>query len=376
MPATIPSTAPRAPGLDLLRAAAIGWVMIYHAGNFDLISDKPWFVAFGWMGVDLFFALSGFLIAGQLLRPWASGRPPNYPHFFARRLLRTIPAYLVIVALYFLFPALREQDRIEPLWRFLTFTQNLAPHLAGSTFSHAWSLSVEEQFYLVLPPAVALLAMRPTAGRIIGAIVALVLLGMVLRGYLWLHDVAARPFDLAARPHQGAYMTLIYYPTWARLDDLLGGICAALAQVFRPRWWAALTRRGDLVLALGLAGIAASMLFFQTEITGFFAATFGYPLLAASMSLLVIAAAERHSLIGRYALPGASALAAGAYSLYLSHKIIIHLVIVWMPTWPETLRPLAPAAALAGALAAGATLYWLVERPFLRLRDRFRTRPA
>ena len=77
------SAAPRLPGLDLLRAVAIGWVMIYHASNFDLVSDQPWYVAYGWMGVDLFFALSGYLIAGQLLRPWVRGGAPNYPHFFA-----------------------------------------------------------------------------------------------------------------------------------------------------------------------------------------------------------------------------------------------------------------------------------------------------
>ena len=126
MPESARVSAPsRLPGLDLLRALAIGWVMIYHAANFDLVSDQPWCVAYGWMGVDLFFALSGYLIAGQLLRPWARGHAPNYPHFFARRLLRTLPAYLVVVGLYFLFPVLQEWRHILPLWRYLTFSLNL-----------------------------------------------------------------------------------------------------------------------------------------------------------------------------------------------------------------------------------------------------------
>jgi peptidoglycan/LPS O-acetylase OafA/YrhL len=375
-PASV-SAASRLPGLDLLRAAAIGWVMIYHASNFDLVSVRPWYIAYGWMGVDLFFALSGYLIAGQLLRPWARGQAPNYPHFFARRLLRTLPAYLVVVALYFAFPVLQEWHRILPLWRYLTFSLNVGAFPGGATFSHAWSLCVEEQFYLVFPLAVALLARRPTAAKVIGAVVALVIFGMALRGWLWLHDVAARPFDIGSKPHSGPYMALIYYPTWARLDDLLGGIGVALIQVFRPGWWAALTRRGNLVLALGLAGVAATMWLFPDQIGGFVAAVFGFPLLAISMALLVVAGASSSSLIGRYALPGAGALAAGAYSLYLSHKAAYHLVILWSAAWPEGAKGLMLPAALAAALAIGAALYWLVERPFLKLRDRFRDgRPA
>jgi Acyltransferase family len=103
------TTPTRLPGLDLLRAVAISWVMAYHASSFGLISRDHWIAKFGWMGVDLFFVLSGFLIAGQLLRPWARGHQPNYSRFFARRLLRTLPAYLAVVALCFLFPVLRER---------------------------------------------------------------------------------------------------------------------------------------------------------------------------------------------------------------------------------------------------------------------------
>jgi peptidoglycan/LPS O-acetylase OafA/YrhL len=93
------------------------------------------------------------------------------------------------------------------------------------------------------------------------------------------------------------------------------------------------------------------------------------------MSLLVIAGAGPRALIGRWAIPGAGALAAGAYSLYLSHKIVFHQVGLWSQTWPPAERGLAFAVAFAGALAVGAALYWLVERPFLKLRDRFRGAP-
>jgi peptidoglycan/LPS O-acetylase OafA/YrhL len=57
------------PGLDLLRAVAISWVMIYHASLYDLVSQRSWVVRFGWMGVDVFFVLSGFLISGRVGGP-------------------------------------------------------------------------------------------------------------------------------------------------------------------------------------------------------------------------------------------------------------------------------------------------------------------
>ena len=220
--------ASRLPGLDLIRAVAITWVMIYHGSLFGLTSQDHWLVRFGWMGVDLFFVLSGFLIAGQLLRPWARGATPSYARFFGRRLLRTLPAYLVVVALYFLVPGVRDRADLAPSWQFLTFSENwLVDMSTPKAFSHVWSLCVEEQFYLVFPIVVALIALRPTSAKIIGAVVSVMVLGMALRGYLWLHSVAATPFDITAAPRSGPYMRLIYYPTGTRLDGLLMGIAAA-----------------------------------------------------------------------------------------------------------------------------------------------------
>src|SRR5438045_8647614 len=85
----------RQPGLDLLRALAIVVVVIYHAALFGF--KLPGRVdRFGWIGVDLFFVLSGYLIGGQLLAPLAREQSIKLGRFFARRVLRIMPAYFVI----------------------------------------------------------------------------------------------------------------------------------------------------------------------------------------------------------------------------------------------------------------------------------------
>ena len=144
-------------GLDTLRALAVTLVVLHHYVLF--VSDAPtfgWVGEIGWAGVDLFFALSGYLIGNQI---FAGLRHPNgfsLRHFYARRLLRTLPNFWAVLALYALWPAFRGDAPLLPLWLYLTFTQNI--HLEpGTAFSHAWSLCIEEQFYMLLP-ALALLA--------------------------------------------------------------------------------------------------------------------------------------------------------------------------------------------------------------------------
>ena len=364
--------APRVHGLDVVRAAAIAWVMVYHAMNLNLVPDPDhWLVMFGWMGVDLFFVLSGFLIASQLLRPWAKGARPDYGRFFARRLLRTLPAYATVLAIYFLVPAAREWPDTQPFWQFATFTENLLFEPTGAkAFSHVWSLCVEEQFYLVFPVVVALLALRPSARKIYWALATVLALGIALRAYFWLANIAEIPFSASSEPDWRPYMALIYYPTWSRLDGLLAGIAIAALKIFRPAQWARFVARPNLLVLLALGGMAASMLLFHRQIAGLAAAALGFPLLAASIALLVAAASTDRAVIGRYRISGAAALATGAYSLYLTQKIAYHAVGAWLAPELGLNGYAALVLAFGAAIAAGAALYWAVERPFLRLRDR------
>src|SRR5215471_15214410 len=171
----------RQPGLDLLRALAIIVVVIYHAGimGFPLPGRVH---RWGWIGVDLFFVLSGYLIGGQLLAELGRNKGLNLGRFYARRALRIMPAYFVILSIYFLLPSWREYPGMaQPLWKFLLSVQNVALH-GGTAFSHAWSLAVEDQFYLALPLLLLILVWRPRAAIVVSCII--VFGGIGLRAFL------------------------------------------------------------------------------------------------------------------------------------------------------------------------------------------------
>ena len=348
---------PRLPGLDLLRAIAIVWVMLFHSwmiggvgGPFQPAAD------YGWMGVDLFFVLSGYLIGYQLLEPLSRGEPLRFGAFYLRRAFRILPAFLAVLAVYLLFPAWREAPGMQPAWQFLTFTVNLLiDYRHNQAFSHAWSLCVEEHFYLLFPLLAWWLARRPSRALVVGAAALVVAAGLLLRGYAMLHGKD--------------WLESIYYPTWTRLDGLLAGVLLATIQAYRPHWWAAGQRRAHSLAGAGLLLVAAAIWLYRDK-TGFNASVFGFPLLALGLALLVAAGAGDASWLGRRRVPGAGWIAAVSYSLYLSHKLVIHAVHDALPRWPAV-HGLAAFAAYALAIAAaGALLHYAVERPFLRLRTR------
>jgi peptidoglycan/LPS O-acetylase OafA/YrhL len=219
------AAAKRFSGLDHLRALAIIIVFVYH---YSLFGHPPglydYLGSWGWTGVDLFFVLSGYLIGGQLFARIARDQPVSYGEFYFKRSLRILPAYFAVVILYFTIPAFTERSHLPPLWRFLTFTQNFGLDLSTEgAFSHAWSLCIEEQFYLLLPLLIIALGTRKKA---VWLLPVLFLLGFAIRSVMW-YEVLPKQPDFGK-----AYYEFIYYPTWSRLDGLLAG---ELRQSFVPR---------------------------------------------------------------------------------------------------------------------------------------------
>lgn len=353
-------TRERQPGLDLLRAVAIVLVIFYHAGIYGFALPHRWH-RFGWIGVDLFFVLSGYLIARQLLAPLAEGRPLRLGRFFGRRALRILPAYLAILAVYFLLPSWREFPEIPPLWRFLSFVQNIGLR-GGTAFSHAWSLCVEGQFYLLLPFVLLVVVRRRNAGLFLAATV--VGAGLILRGVLGYENPGKTGVSFRA------FQFLIYYPTWTRLDPLVFGVGLAAIEQFRETWWLWLQGAARWLWVVGLTAIVYGLSLGEGDLT-ITTCVWQFPLIALGMALFLICAVSPQLPLQNYDLPGAAFVASIAYSVYLSHKLVIHAVTQLCGRWQIPLSSVLGITLNLGAiLVAGALLFFTVERPFLLLRRR------
>jgi peptidoglycan/LPS O-acetylase OafA/YrhL len=205
------------PQLDAVRGLAVLLVLVHNTDKYPslhlhLISDN------GWMGVDLFFVLSGFLITGILLDTRQSDG--YFRNFYARRCLRIWPLYYsVLFFMFVIVPFLGPfeahsvfEARSSPWWAFPVFLQNVLvpiPAMATGPLGVTWSLAVEEQFYLVWPLVVRFC----TEAQLRKIAIAVICLSPLLRFYLSLHQVN------------------IYSNTFCRSDGLMAG--ALLAVVIR-----------------------------------------------------------------------------------------------------------------------------------------------
>src|SRR6476619_4093788 len=351
----------RQPGLDLLRALAIILVVVYHAALFGF--KLPGRVdRFGWIGVDLFFVLSGYLIGGQLLASLARDQRIKLGRFFTRRALRIMPAYFVVLAIYFLLPAWREYPEMsQPLWKFLLSVQNIALH-GGTAFSHAWSLAVEDQFYLALPFPLLFLYRRPRAAIIVPCLI--VVGGIALRGFL----AAQNPSVDGGVSFRG-FQAWIYYPTWTRLDPLVYGVALAAIEKFRPNWWQRLLNCAPWLWLPALGLIAYALYLGETENLTVVACVWQFPLIAVGMAALLVCAVSPRLPLCRVAIPGAAFIASIAYSAYLIQKLVINGVDQFCTNHSIDLTSVPALLGVELCVYIPATILFLsIERPFLLLR--------
>lgn len=339
----------RIPGLDGIRAFAIAWVIITHLRFDRSFLPAPLLQELsmeGMDGVTLFFVVSGFLITTLLLREEESTHRIGLGAYFIRRGFRILPAsltYLATVLGVLLATGARPH---WPEWLgSLLFFRNLVPTNEDYVTGHFWSLSVEEQFYLLWPPILALSSRRLR----LPLTLVLILLAPVWRYIAWKNHWAA--YSETGR------LDMMY-------DSLLMGVL--LAQLQRiPRFRALLdpVPLPGALLALGAIGfLTLSIRMLPPGNAGFLATT---PVqLLCAVVILKILVEGRCPAVNRVmeSFP-VSWLGRISYSLYLWHVPFVH---TWIPDFPGHLL-----VRVILALTAAWLSYRFIEQPMLRLRQRF-----
>jgi peptidoglycan/LPS O-acetylase OafA/YrhL len=344
------------PALDGLRGVAILLVVLYH--NFDFLKQS----FFGWLGVDLFFVLSGFLITSILLKEVSS---PNFlKNFFMRRVLRIFPLYfLCLIVFLIVFPALglyKKELRffIENQWWLWTYLQNwlYSFHLTNDArvLTHLWSLAVEEQFYLIWP-FVILLVKKP--GRLFFIMLTVLLLVMAARSVIWVSHIE----DLN-------YTTLY---TFTRIDGICIGSMVALLMRFRP----GLITNNTWLIALVLAAMNFTFYFLnQANKDGYpYLAFIGYTTFCAMFGLLVHEVVINSQSMISKALSFQPLRFFGkiSYGFYVFHWPIY--LLTRQSLLAETgSRLWASIISTAIAILISAISYYTFERYFLKLKDKFK----
>ena len=233
------------PALDGIRAFAVVSVMLYHLRYSFEGTHLAGVFNCGWVGVDVFFALSGFLITRILLD--AKGKPDYFLDFYKRRAFRIWPLYYLIVAIAFFFYWYEGLLSSVTWWAYLTLTQNLfVPGFGMPLLRTTWSLAIEEQFYLVWP-----VLLRAVSRRLLASIgTTLFAMGPLMR-FLFL-------------PSHGPL--LMYLKTYTHFDAILLGSLLALwftSRQFRPgiaklcMWMALLVGCIGTVVLISSAGAGA-----------------------------------------------------------------------------------------------------------------------
>lgn len=349
--------------LDALRALAITMVFgAHYAGEFDV--DRPGSLPssllraleLGWSGVDLFFVLSGLLIGRQLWTELRTTGTVAVPRFLLRRGLRIWPLYFTFVVLM----ALVHAD--QPLRAALPDALFYSNYVQGQV-SGGWSLSTEEQFYIVVP-LLLLALVRPLGAR--GAAVAIVaLLGaMPLSRWLALSAAGWPALD------QSAITTTIYTPIHTHADGLLVGVLIAWAWVHGGLRSASLRDRRVQVVLLFAVVAAATLRAVQNDLYSFLA-------LALVFGVAVVVGLVGGEPVQRLCRPRAFAVVARlSFGMYLNHEL---LLVTLGPATFDALAPLGTGAAFVGGTAAlyalsaaiAAATNVFIEQPGLEWRDRW-----
>jgi peptidoglycan/LPS O-acetylase OafA/YrhL len=348
--------------LDIIRCVAVTGVMLYHG------EITAFFTRTGWVGVDLFFVLSGFLISGLLFSEYKRRRKIDWKRFFIRRGLKIYPSFYVFLLATFIVERGFRRIALPPsryLHEFF-FVQNYAP----GVWIHTWSLAVEEHFYIFLP-LFLLALMRFSSNR-----------ENPFRVIPWA-CLAVGITCLALRARKEYFGTpdfdWIYSATHFRMDSLFFGVLLGYLYHFRPHTLQSLMRPTRNRLIMAMLSAAFFSLACLLPLGSRFLNVWGYTSLYLASGGVLALSLYAHGILPRRLALIAQSLGKGvafigtySYSIYLWHVPCL----TWLPSLiHHTLRypigdSLQSAIYVVASFAVGIVMSRLVEYPVLHLRDR------
>jgi peptidoglycan/LPS O-acetylase OafA/YrhL len=343
-----------------LRCVAVTLVIISHAERMTTGGYSGWLAPLrlltdGRLGVLIFFVLSGFLITDLLQREWNSTGKINLPAFYLRRALRIWPAFYTYVIVVSLLGAAGILDidyrqtlyAAAHLWNYsglLGLASTNAAHPEGAWYlGHFWTLALEEQFYWFWPPVLLYCLARKDSRPL----VFLILLVPIIRMATYFGAPSLRG-QLLMMLHTG-------------VDPILVGCYAGMHKEKLQRMLGALPN-GSLILSVLVLTLFLVMPMADRRLGGYWIASYGRTIEAAMAATLIIALTAKADFWLSRLLRTRVFVAVGtvSFSLYLWQQLFFNVATPFALRFP---------LCIAEALAAATLSYWLIEQPFLRLKD-------
>jgi peptidoglycan/LPS O-acetylase OafA/YrhL len=346
------------PFLDGLRGISILAVLAFHSGElakFNLLKG-------GFLGVDIFFVISGFIITCLLMKEWNKKDAISLKHFYIRRCLRLLPALFSLLLIYFLIVSLylSPADAIKAYLTILSVLFYISNWIrayygtyAMDPLGHTWSLAIEEQFYL-LWPVVLTIALRSRISQwlLLTALIATVEVCAFHRAILW----------------QGPEtMPRLYNGFDTRLDALLIGCFVGLlyswGKLPSSQWF---IRVNNVVSSIAVI----ALIYFMWALTDQSAILYigGFTLVGISIATILVTLLTTRPSIAVWLLENRILIWIGtiAYSLYLWHWPIFQLIGKINIHWSLRLT-----LGLFLSFLASAISYYFIEQPFLRRKHKY-----
>lgn len=345
----------RIAGLDGLRGVAVLCVLAVHT--------TPPIIESGFFGVDVFFVLSGFLITSILLHELDETGAIDLRQFYIRRALRILPAIFAVIIAVLFYAAFAEKDRLHALFMdavaALLFYFNWvdAFHFKYMEFTHFWSLSIEEQFYIVWPSILLVCMNFSKSNRMALLVLGIGVIGPEIgRVLLW----------------PGASNNILYFRTELRIDALSWGALAAIIGVrgFHSREF--FSKWKNIIAFISIIIIVTHLIFLTRPWTHFYLYYGAFSLVAIASAALIfcISFYPPRFIVSFLEFPPIKWIGVISYGLYLWHWPVFLLTQRYL----AISAPFKNTVAIILSIILAAISFFLWERPFLQLKRHFQPR--